>query len=93
MKGIFKLSPLIMNNNLIWKLILNTFDSVVGFPLSSVGKEYVCNAWGPGFESWFLKIPWRRKWQSYLVFLPGKSHGQRSLVGCTWGRKESDMIE
>ena len=29
-----------------------------------------------------------------LVFLPGKSHGQRSLVGCSpWGRKESDMTE
>ena len=27
------------------------------------------------------KIPWRRKWQPIPVFLPGKSHGQRSLVG------------
>ena len=27
------------------------------------------------------KILWRRKWQSTPVFLPGKSHGQRSLVG------------
>ena len=27
------------------------------------------------------KIPWRRKWQPTPVFLPGKSHGQRSLVG------------
>ena len=32
--------------------------------------------------------PWRRKWQPTLVFLPGESHGQRSLVGYTpWGRK------
>ena len=32
---------------------------------------------------WFLgqKIPWRRKWQSTPVFLPGESHGQRSLSG------------
>ena len=38
--------------------------------------------------------PWRRKWQPTPVFLPGKSHGQRSLVGyCPWGRKESDMTE
>ena len=29
------------------------------------------------------KIPWRRKWQPTPVFLPGKSHGQRSLVGYT----------
>ena len=33
-------------------------------------------------------------WHSTLVFLPGKSHGQRSLVGCgLWGHEESDMIE
>ena len=34
------------------------------------------------------KIPWRRDWQLIPVFLPGKSHGQRSLVGYSvWGRK------
>ena len=33
-------------------------------------------------------------WQPTLVFLPGKSHGRRSLVGYSpWGRKESDMTE
>ena len=37
---------------------------------------------------------WRRKWQPTPVFLPGKSHGWRSLVGyCPWGRKESDTTE
>jgi len=36
------------------------------------------------------KIPWRRKWQSTPVFLPEKSHGQRSLVGFSpKGHKES----
>ena len=36
----------------------------------------------------------RRQWQPTLVLLPGKSHGQRSLVGCSpWGRKESDTTE
>ena len=40
------------------------------------------------------KIPWRRKWQPTPVFLPGKSHGQRSLVDYSpWGRKESDTTE
>ena len=34
-----------------------------------------------GFVPWVGKIPWRRKWQSSLVFLPGESHGQRSLAG------------
>ena len=40
------------------------------------------------------KVPWRRKWQPTPVFLPGESHGWRSLVGYSpWGRKESDMTE
>ena len=40
------------------------------------------------------KIPWRREWLSTPVFLPGKSHRQRSLVGCSpWGHKESDTTE
>ena len=40
------------------------------------------------------KIPWRRKWQPTPVFLPGESHGQRSLVGyILWGHKESDTTE
>ena len=39
-------------------------------------------------------LEWRRKWQSTPVLLPGKSHGQRSLVGYSlWGHKESDMTE
>ena len=29
------------------------------------------------------RVPWRRKWQPTPVFLPGKTHGQRSLVGCS----------
>ena len=37
---------------------------------------------------------WRRKWQPTPGFLPGESHGQRSLVGCSpWGCKESDMTD
>ena len=37
---------------------------------------------------------WRRQWSPTPVLLPGKSHGQRSLVGCSpWGRKESDTTE
>ena len=37
---------------------------------------------------------WRRQWHPTPVLLPGKSHGRRSLVGCSpWGRKESDMNE
>ena len=37
---------------------------------------------------------WRRQWHPTPVLLPGKSCGQRSLVGCSpWGRKESDTTE
>ena len=36
-----------------------------------------------GFDPWFGKIPWRRKWQRFPVFLLGKSHGQRNLAGCS----------
>ena len=45
-------------------------------------------------DSWVGKIPWRRKWQSTPALLPGKSHGQRSLIGYSpWGHKESDRTE
>ena len=33
------------------------------------------------FSPWVREIPWRRKWQPPPVFLPGESHGHRSLVG------------
>ena len=50
--------------------------------------------WRPGFDPWVGKIPWRRKWQPPPVFLPGESHGWRSLVGYSpRGRKESDTTE
>ena len=43
---------------------------------------------------WVRKIPSSRKWQPASVFLPGKFHGQRSLVGYSpWGCKESDMMK
>ena len=48
--------------------------------------------WIWGVFSW--PFPWRRKWQPTPVFLPGESHGRRSLVGYSpWGRKELDTTE
>ena len=39
-------------------------------------------------------LPWRRKWQPTPVFFPGKSHGQRSLMGYgPWGHRELDTTE
>ena len=46
-----------------------------------------------GFNSWVRKISFRRAWQPTSVFLPGKPHGQRSLVQSPWGHKESDTTE
>ena len=61
------------------------------------GKEpaYQCRRWKtPGFNPWVKKIPWRTARQPTPVFLPGKSHGQRSRVGCSpVGCKESDTTE
>ena len=47
------------------------------FPGGSYSKASACNE---GDDPWVVKIPWKRKWQPTLVFLPGKSHGQRSLL-------------
>ena len=48
----------------------------------------------PGLHPWVRKIPWRRKWEPTPVFLPGESHGQKSLVGYSpWGHKELDTTE
>ena len=47
------------------------------------GKEPVCQCRRHkrhGFDPWVRKIPRRRKWEPAPVFLPAKSHGQRSLV-------------
>ena len=48
---------------------------VVKNPLANAGDKI------HGFDPWIGKIPWRRAWQPTPVFLPGESHGQRSLVG------------
>ena len=49
-------------------------------------------------EAWVQSLgqedPWRREWEPTPVFLPGESHGQRSVVGCIpWGRKGQDMTK
>ena len=50
------------------------------------------------WETWVQTLGqedlWRREWQPTPVLLPGKSHGQRSLVGYRpWGLKELDTTE
>ena len=61
-------------------------------------KGPTCQCWRhrrPKFNPWVRKIPWRRVCQpTPVLFLPGESHGQRSLAGCSpWGHKELDTAE
>ena len=54
------------------------------FPGGTSGKEPTCQCRRPyrcEFDPWDGRIPWRRARQPTPVFLPGESHGQRSLVG------------
>jgi len=61
--------------------------------LQSMGSQRVRHDWAT-LLSLFTFMHWRRKWQLTPVFLPGKSQGQGSLVGCRpWGRTESDTTE
>ena len=61
--------------------------------LRSLGSRRVGYEWATSL-SLFTFMHWRRKWQSTLVFLPGESQGQRSLVGCRlWGRTKSNTTE
>ena len=81
--------------------ILKSFSSSLGdekdwfwtsFTFTSLSVCLQCGR--PGFDPWVGKIPWRRKWQPTPVFLPGESHGRRSLEGYSpRGRKELDMTE
>ena len=51
-----------------------------GAVLTGRERDYVPRGLG-GFNPWVRKISCRRKWQPTPVFLPGKSHGQRTLPG------------
>ena len=58
----------------------------MGFPVGSDGKEHACQCRKCRFDPWVGKIPLE------ILALPGESHEQRSLAGCSpWGLKESDM--
>ena len=74
--------------------LLSIFYVVKGLPWWLSRKTFTCNAEDHlqgrrcGFHPCIEKIPWRRKWQPIPIFLPGKSHGQRSLADChLWDHK------
>ena len=87
----------------LWTVVLEIFSlkifsSLLVFDCGGTsGKELTCQ-WRRrkrrGFDPWVGKIPWRRALQPTPVFLPGESHGQRSLAGYSpWDHRESDMTE
>ena len=83
-----------INFNKFYVLFKEGSPWILGFPGSLDGKASAYNAGETGFDPWVGKVPWRRKWQPTPVFMPGKSHGPRSLVGYSpWDHKESDMTE
>ena len=67
----------------------------MGFPEGSEVNNLPAKVGDAGsFSIWVGKIPWRRKRQATPIFLPGKSHGERSLVGHSpWGLKELNTTE
>ena len=71
--------------------------TLLGFPGGTSGKNLSAIAKRHrkhGFCPWVGKTRWRRKLQTTPVFLPGESHGQRSLVDYSlWGHKESNTTE
>ena len=77
--------------------VLGTFAPCNRFTRWCSGKDSVCQCRRHkrlGFHPWVGKIPWRRAWQPIPGFLPGESHGQKSLRGYSpWDHKESDTTE
>ena len=69
----------------LWPLSdLITSVRTLRFPAGANGKEPTCQCrWcrRHSFDPWVGTLPWRRAWQPTPVFLPGESHGRRSLVG------------
>ena len=77
-----------LNHKSHFRIVFNYLKIILlqGFPGGTSGKESACQCRRhkrSGFDPWVGKIPWRRAWQPTPVFLPGESHGQKSLMGYT----------
>ena len=83
----------------VWRSLPGRVRSQVPFLglVCASGKEPACQCRrhrSHGFDPWVRKILWRRAWQPTPVFLPGESHGQRSLVGYSpWDHKEITLLK
>ena len=89
--GIIHNLMLVLNRCYVW-LFATPWTVAQGFPGGLTGKESTFNAGDTGrheFNPQVRKIPWRRAWQPTAIFLPRKSHGQKSLVGYSpWGSQK-----
>ena len=72
-----------------WGSFLLFVSLLRGFPGEEFAYQF-SRLKSRGLDPWVRKILWRRKWQNTSVFLPGKSHEQRSLVGVYGVTKESE---
>ena len=78
---------------------LSTHILMWGFPGGAIGKEPICQfrrLKRHRFDPSIGKIPWSRKWQHTPVFLPGESHGQRTLEATVYmvaGHKQSQVAK
>ena len=88
-------SSLCYTAGLCWLCILNIAvytHPVLRFPSGLAGKESTCSAGDTGDSGLFPglgRFPWRQKRQATSVFLPGESHGQRSLAATVHGVTKS----
>ena len=73
-------------------LLLDSISHQLGY--KTTFRLITTQAKWPPFLSSLLVVARRRLWHPTPVLLPGKSYGQRSLVGCSpWGREEADTTE
>ena len=73
-----------------------THSSVLAWKIPGMGEPGGLPSMGSHRvgHNWSDEAAWRRKWQPTPIFLPGESHGRRSLVGYSpWGHEELDMTE
>ena len=76
-------------SHLILETIYSLYTIVIPFPSTPSPRPFFFKHLKRGIET--LR---RRRWHPTPVLLPGKSHGRRSLVGCSpWGHEESDTTE
>ena len=89
-------SKLTVQNNIARDSLLHNNDLLKYNKVVIVLKNSLANAGNVRhrFDHWIGKISWKTAWQPTPAFLPGDSHGQRSLVGFSpQGGKESDTTE